>query len=83
MNQGWPLPQRLGASVPAVGGWLAASWGAGGRTGSCPGATSESGAERLPDKCTVKLRAGDVLRMLTSGGGGDGAEFPRDNTGAS
>ncbi len=54
-----------------------------GRTGSWPGATSESGAERLPDKCTVKLRAGDVLRMLTSGGGGDGAEFPRDNTGAS
>jgi len=29
-------------------------------------------AERLPDKCTVRLRAGDVLRMLTPGGGGWG-----------
>ena len=32
----------------------------------------ESRAERLPDKCTVELRAGDVLRMLTPGGGGWG-----------
>src|SRR5919199_3242455 len=32
----------------------------------------ESRAERLPDKCTVRLRAGDVLRMLTPGGGGWG-----------
>jgi N-methylhydantoinase B/oxoprolinase/acetone carboxylase alpha subunit len=31
-----------------------------------------SRAERLPDKCTVELRAGDVLRMLTPGGGGWG-----------
>jgi N-methylhydantoinase B/oxoprolinase/acetone carboxylase alpha subunit len=30
-------------------------------------------AERLPDKCTLQLRAGDVLRMLTPGGGGWGA----------
>lgn len=29
-------------------------------------------AERLPDKCTVRLHAGDVLRMLTPGGGGWG-----------
>ena len=29
-------------------------------------------AERLPDKCTVRLRRGDVLRMLTPGGGGWG-----------
>jgi N-methylhydantoinase B/oxoprolinase/acetone carboxylase alpha subunit len=29
-------------------------------------------AERLPDKCTVQLKAGDVLRMLTPGGGGWG-----------
>ncbi len=29
-------------------------------------------AERLPDKCTVRLDAGDVLRMLTPGGGGCG-----------
>ncbi|HEU5085027.1 MAG TPA: hydantoinase B/oxoprolinase family protein [Acidimicrobiales bacterium] len=33
----------------------------------------ESRAERLPDKCTIRLRAGDVLRMLTPGGGGWGA----------
>jgi N-methylhydantoinase B/oxoprolinase/acetone carboxylase alpha subunit len=32
----------------------------------------EARAERLPDKCTIKLRAGDVLRMLTPGGGGWG-----------
>lgn len=29
-------------------------------------------AERLPAKCTIQLRAGDVLRMLTRGGGGWG-----------
>lgn len=33
----------------------------------------ETRAERLPDKCTMELRAGDVLRMLTPGGGGWGA----------
>jgi N-methylhydantoinase B len=33
----------------------------------------EAAAERLPDKCTIRLRAGDVLRMLTPGGGGWGA----------
>jgi N-methylhydantoinase B/oxoprolinase/acetone carboxylase alpha subunit len=33
----------------------------------------ESRAERLPDKCTIHLRAGDVLRMLTPGGGGWGS----------
>jgi N-methylhydantoinase B/oxoprolinase/acetone carboxylase alpha subunit len=32
----------------------------------------ESRAERLPDKCTIHTRAGDVLRMLTPGGGGCG-----------
>jgi N-methylhydantoinase B/oxoprolinase/acetone carboxylase alpha subunit len=32
----------------------------------------EEGAERLPDKCTLRLKAGDVLRMLTPGGGGWG-----------
>jgi N-methylhydantoinase B/oxoprolinase/acetone carboxylase alpha subunit len=32
----------------------------------------ESCAERLPDKCTIRLRAGDVVRMLTPGGGGWG-----------
>lgn len=32
----------------------------------------ESRAERLPDKCTISVRAGDVLRILTPGGGGWG-----------
>jgi N-methylhydantoinase B/oxoprolinase/acetone carboxylase alpha subunit len=32
----------------------------------------ESRAERLPDKCTVQLAAGDVVRILTPGGGGWG-----------
>jgi N-methylhydantoinase B len=49
--------------------------------GGEPGATGENwllaggdetAAERLPDKCTVRLRAGDVVRMLTPGGGGWG-----------
>ena len=53
-------------------------WGlAGGEPGAVgenwllPGG-DESRAERLPDKCTIQLRAGDVLRMLTPGGGGWG-----------
>jgi len=33
----------------------------------------EGRAERLADKCTIRLQAGDVLRMLTPGGGGWGA----------
>lgn len=33
-------------------------------------------AERLADKCTVRLAAGDVLRVLTPGGGGWGASGP-------
>ena len=54
-------------------------WGA---AGGEPGATGEnwllpggdeSRAEPLPDKCTVRLRAGDVLRVRTPGGGGYGA----------
>ncbi|MBS1836078.1 MAG: hydantoinase B/oxoprolinase family protein [Actinobacteria bacterium] len=32
----------------------------------------EARAEQLPDKCTLRLEAGDVLRMLTPGGGGWG-----------
>jgi N-methylhydantoinase B/oxoprolinase/acetone carboxylase alpha subunit/GrpB-like predicted nucleotidyltransferase (UPF0157 family) len=32
----------------------------------------ESRVERLPDKCTIRVRAGDVVRMLTPGGGGWG-----------
>ena len=33
---------------------------------------TERRAERLPDKCTIQLKADDVLRMLTPGGGGWG-----------
>jgi len=32
----------------------------------------EAQAKHLPDKCTLQLRTGDVLRMLTPGGGGWG-----------
>ena len=53
-------------------------WGlAGGEPGAVgenwllPGG-DESRAERLADKCTIQLKAGDVLRMLTPGGGGWG-----------
>ncbi len=53
-------------------------WGlAGGEPGAVgenwlvPGG-DESCAERLPDKCTIRMKAGDVLRMLTPGGGGWG-----------
>ena len=53
-------------------------WGLAGGEPGAPGenwllpAGDERRAERLPDKCTVRLRAGDVLRMLTPGGGGWG-----------
>ena len=54
-------------------------WGlAGGEPGAVgenwllPGG-DEARAERLPDKCTIQLKPGDVLRMLTPGGGGWGA----------
>ena len=52
-----------------------------GLTGGEDGATGENWllpqgdeerAARLPDKCTIRLRAGDVLRMRTPGGGGWG-----------
>ena len=36
-------------------------------------AGDESRAHRLPDKCTVHFESGDVLRLLTPGGGGWGA----------
>jgi N-methylhydantoinase B/oxoprolinase/acetone carboxylase alpha subunit len=45
--------------------------GAPGETWVLPGG-DESQAKRLPDKCTIRLRTGDVLRMLTPGGGGWG-----------
>jgi N-methylhydantoinase B/oxoprolinase/acetone carboxylase alpha subunit len=52
-----------------------------GLAGGGPGATGENWllpggdegrAERMADKCTVRLRSGDVLRMRTPGGGGWG-----------
>jgi N-methylhydantoinase B/oxoprolinase/acetone carboxylase alpha subunit len=52
-----------------------------GLQGGGPGAVGENWvlqggyerlAKRLPDKCTIRLKAGDVLRMLTPGGGGWG-----------
>src|SRR3954469_3838392 len=52
-----------------------------GLEGGEPGATGENWllpegdearAEPLPDKCTITMHAGDVLRMLTPGGGGWG-----------
>jgi N-methylhydantoinase B/oxoprolinase/acetone carboxylase alpha subunit len=55
-------------------------WGA---AGGGPGATGENWllpggreaeATALPDKCTVELAAGDVLRVRTPGGGGFGRE---------
>ena len=35
-------------------------------------AGDESRATKLADKCTVRVRAGDVIRVLTPGGGGLG-----------
>jgi N-methylhydantoinase B/oxoprolinase/acetone carboxylase alpha subunit len=57
---------------------VTAPWGlAGGRDGAVGEnwvlrGGDEELAERLPDKCTIRLKAGDVLRMLTPGGGGWG-----------
>ena len=45
--------------------------GAAGENWLLPGG-DDSRAERLPDKCTIRLRAGDVLRMRSPGGGGWG-----------
>ncbi len=54
-----------------------------GLAGGQPGAVGENWllrqgdeqrAEQLPDKCTIRLQAGDVLRMLTPGGGGCGSQ---------
>ena len=45
--------------------------GAPGENWLLPGG-DESRADRLPDKCTIRLQAGAVLRMLTPGGGGWG-----------
>ena len=53
-------------------------WGLAGGEPGAPGENwllpggNESRAERLPDKCTVQLSAGDAVRVLTPGGGGWG-----------
>jgi N-methylhydantoinase B/oxoprolinase/acetone carboxylase alpha subunit len=53
-------------------------WGLAGGAPGAPGENwllpqnDETRAERLPDKCTIRLAAGDVVRMLTPGGGGWG-----------
>ncbi|TML41214.1 MAG: hydantoinase B/oxoprolinase family protein [Actinobacteria bacterium] len=53
-------------------------WGLAGGEPGAPGENwllpggNESRAERLPDKCTVQLGAGDAVRVLTPGGGGWG-----------
>ena len=53
-------------------------WGLAGGEPGAPGENwllpqgDEESAERLPDKCTIGLKAGDVLRVLTPGGGGWG-----------
>ena len=41
---------------------------------------AEDRVERLPDKCTIRLHAGDVLRMRTPGGGGWGSPVPASGT---
>ena len=57
-------------------------WGLAGGEPGAPGENwllpggDERRAQRVPDKCTVELRTGDVLRMLTPGGGGWG-QTPR------
>jgi N-methylhydantoinase B/oxoprolinase/acetone carboxylase alpha subunit len=45
--------------------------GAPGENWLLPGGDAQR-ARRLPDKCTVELAAGDVVRLLTPGGGGYG-----------
>jgi N-methylhydantoinase B/oxoprolinase/acetone carboxylase alpha subunit len=53
-------------------------WGLAGGDSGAPGENwllpggHEHRAEPLPDKCTVRLKAGDVVRVLTPGGGGYG-----------
>ena len=45
--------------------------GAVGENWLLPGGYERLG-KRLPDKCTFRLKAGDVIRMLSPGGGGWG-----------
>ena len=58
---------------------VSSPWGLAGGDVGAPGENwlvpdgDERRVERLPDKCTIRLAAGDVLRLLTPGGGGWGA----------
>jgi N-methylhydantoinase B/oxoprolinase/acetone carboxylase alpha subunit len=58
-------------------------WGLDGGEAGSPGENwllpggDVSRAQRLADKCTVELAAGDVLRLLTPGGGGYGVSAAR------
>jgi N-methylhydantoinase B/oxoprolinase/acetone carboxylase alpha subunit len=58
-------------------------WGLDGGEPGAPGENwllpggDESRAEQLPDKCTVQVVAGDVVRLVTPGGGGYGVNQPR------
>lgn len=60
-------------------------WGLAGGSPGAPGenwllpAADESKAVRLADKCTLRLRKGDVLRMLTPSGGGYGLPEAADD----
>jgi N-methylhydantoinase B/oxoprolinase/acetone carboxylase alpha subunit len=64
------VTERRASAPPGLAG------GADGATGEnwlLP-AGDEARAARLPDKCTLRCDAGDVLRILTPGGGGFGTQ---------
>jgi N-methylhydantoinase B/oxoprolinase/acetone carboxylase alpha subunit len=62
------ITERRASAPPGLGG---GDPGAPGENWLLPGG-DEGRAERLADKCTIRLAAGDVLRMRTPGGGGWG-----------
>ena len=62
------VTERRVSSPPGLAGGAP---GAAGENWLLPGG-AEARARRLPDKCTVHLEPGDVLRVLTPGGGGWG-----------
>ena len=62
------ITERRTSSPPGLSGGAP---GAVGENWLVPGG-DEARAERLADKCTLRLAPGDVLRMLTPGGGGWG-----------
>jgi N-methylhydantoinase B/oxoprolinase/acetone carboxylase alpha subunit len=63
------ITERRRSAPPGLAGGAA---GAVGENWLLPGG-DEARARRLPDKCSVHLAPGDVLRVLTPGGGGWGA----------